>query len=472
MEYQKDSIKLSRRQFIKKTGMAGAFISVAGALSSCVQKDKSSRRPNVIFLLTDDQRWDAVGCMGNPIIQTPNMDRLAEKGVLFESNFVTTSICAASRASIFAGQYTRRHGIIDFKTDFSPSALKQTYPLMMRMAGYRIGFIGKWGVGNNLPEKEFDYFRGFPGQGRYFHKENGKQVHLTSIMGRQTIEFLNGCSENQPFCLSVSFKAPHVQDEDPRQFLYDPTYENLYKNVTIPVPRTAHPRYFEALPEYIRNSEARRRWEIRFSTPEKFQQSVKGYYRLIYGVDVVLGRIMAALKELKFEDNTIIILTGDNGFYLGEHGLAGKWFMHEESIRTPLIVYDHRLPASLQGRRRQEIVLNIDLAPTIIDLVGLDIPVPMQGRTLRGLIYGEEEPWRNDFFYEHLFEHPTIPKSEGIRNERWKYVRYVDRHPAHEELYDLENDPHEEHNIAMIKDNSEILNSLRKRWRELRDNLR
>lgn len=471
MEYQKDSTKLSRRQFIKKTGMAGAFMSVAGSLSSCAQKDKSSGRPNVIFLLTDDQRWDTMGCMGNSIIRTPNMDRLAEKGVLFESNFVTTSICAASRASIFAGQYTRRHRIIDFKTGFSPSALKRTYPLLMRRVGYRIGFIGKWGVGNNLPEKEFDYFKGFPGQGRYFHKENGKQVHLTSIMGRQAIEFLNGCSENQPFCLSISFKAPHVQDNDPRQFLYDPAYEDLYKNVTIPVPKTAHPRYFEALPEYIRNSEARRRWEIRFSTPEKFQESVKGYYRLIYGIDVVLGRIMAALKELKFEDNTIIILTGDNGFYLGEHGLAGKWFMHEESIRTPLIVYDHRLPVSLRGKRRQEIVLNIDLAPTILDLVGLDIPAPMQGRTLRGLIYGKEEPWRNNFFYEHLFEHPTIPRSEGIRNERWKYVRYIDQHPAHEELYDLENDPHEEHNIAMIKGNTEVLNSLRKRWRELRENL-
>jgi len=143
MEYQKEPVKLSRRQFIKKTGMAGAFISVAGALSSCAQKDKSFRKPNVIFLLTDDQRWDAMGCMGNPIIQTPNMDRLAANGVLFESNFVTTSICAASRASIFAGQYTRRHGIIDFKTDFSPSALQQTYPLLMRTAGYRVGFRGR-----------------------------------------------------------------------------------------------------------------------------------------------------------------------------------------------------------------------------------------------------------------------------------------------------------------------------------------
>ncbi len=472
MEKKEDLRKLSRRQFIRKAGIAGAYMAAAGTLSSCVQKKTSSGKPNVIFLLTDDQRWDTMGCMGNPIIQTPNMDRLAEKGVLFTNNFVTTSICCASRASFFTGQYTRRHGIIKFSTDFSPSALSQTYPILMRDAGYRLGFIGKYGVGNNLPADEFDYFKGFGGQGKYFHEEDGKQIHLTGIMGRQALEFLNGCSANQPFCLSVSFKAPHVQDNDPRQFLYDPAYEDLYKDITISVPKTAHPSYFEALPEYIRNSEARRRWNIRFSTPEKYQESVKGYYRLIYGVDVVVGKIIDALKELKFDDNTIIILTGDNGFYLGEHGLAGKWFMHEESIRTPLIIYDPRLPASLRGKRREEIVLNVDAAPTILDLAGLDIPASMQGHSLRGLTYGKKELLRDDFFYEHLFEHATIPKCEGVRTRQWKYFRYIDKEPIHEELYDLEKDPYEENNVAAIKGNEEILNKLRKRWNELRESLR
>ena len=471
MNNKNSSKDITRRDFIKNTGMAGILLSSAMALNGCVSKGTSEKKPNIIFLLTDDQRWDTLGCMGNPIIKTPNMDSLAEGGVLFENSFVTTSICCASRATFFAGQYTRRHGIIDFQTDFSPAAFSQTYPGLLRNSGYRTGFIGKWGVGNNLPKDEFDYFEGFGGQGKYYHEENGKFIHLTSIMGRQAVEFLNGCSKDQPFCLSVSFKAPHVQDEDPRQFLYDPAYKELYKDTTIPVPKTAEAKYFDALPEYIQKSEARRRWNIRFSTQEKYQESVKGYYRLIYGVDVVIGKIRETLKELNFDDNTVIILTGDNGFYLGEHGLAGKWFMHEESIRTPLIIYDPRLPQSLRSARKKEMALNVDIAPTILDFAGLEVPAVMQGNSLRGLAYGKEEQWRNEFFYEHLFEHETIAKSEGVRTERWKYVRYVDRQPVDEELYDLINDPLEENNIVMKKENKEILDQMRNRWKELRENL-
>ncbi|MCK4966728.1 DUF4976 domain-containing protein, partial [bacterium] len=178
------------------------------------------------------------------------------------------------------------------------------------------------------------------------------------------------------------------------------------------------------------------------------------------------------LKELNFDDNTVIILTGDNGFYLGEHGLAGKWFMHEESIRTPLIIYDPRLPQSLRSARKNEMALNVDIAPTILDCAGLEVPDVMQGKSLMGLAHGKKEQWRNDFFYEHLFEHKTIPKTEGVCTERWKYVRYVDQQPVDEELYDLKNDPHEEKNIIAEKGNEEILNQLRKRWKELRENLK
>ncbi len=461
--------KLNRRQFIKKVGVAGIYVSSIGLLNSCAKKEKSPKMPNVIFLLTDDQRWDSLGCMGNPIAKTPNIDRLASNGVIFDNNFVTTSICASSRASIFSGQYMRRHKIYDFSTDFSPSALSQTYPIIMRDAGYRIGFIGKWGVGNNLPEKEFDYFKGFPGQGQYFHIENGKQVHLTNIMGRQAIEFLDGCSKNKPFCLSISFKAPHVQDEDPRQFLYDTIHKELFKDITIPVPKMADPKYFNALPDFLKNTEGRERWKILFSTPEKYQEMVKGYYRLIYGVDEVVKKIIDELNKLKLDSNTIIILSSDNGFFLGERGLSHKWFMYEESIRTPLIIYDPRFPENLRGKRMKEMTLNIDIAPTILDLIGLDIPTTMQGNSLRELMYGKKEQWRQDFFYEHLFEHPLIPKSEGVRNERWKYIRYIDPKPVYEELYDLKNDPYEERNIVKIKDNKEILDSLRKRWSEFRE---
>jgi len=429
-------------------------------------------KPNIIFLLTDDQRWDTLGCMGNPIIYTPNVDKLAEGGCLFTEAFVTTSICMSSRASILTGQNLSRHGINDFSQPLTENALAQTYPLLLRQAGYRVGFIGKYGVGTELPEKQFDFFYCFPGQGKYFPDEYNGEKHLTQILGERAIRFLRGCSADQPFCLCISFKAPHVLDNDPRQFLYDPAYENLYDDVTIPVPKTAAPHYFDTLPEFLRNSEARRRWQIRFSTPEKYQQSVKGYYRLITGVDVVIGRMLDILKVLNFAHNTVIIFTGDNGFYLGEHGLAGKWFMHEESIRVPLIVYDPRLPASLRGQRRNEMALNIDIAPTILNLAGLEIPDHMQGESLLPLIKGHTPDWRKEFFYEHLFEHQGIAKSEGVRTEKWKYIRYVDQKPIYEELYDLENDPHEERNLALLDNNQTILDQLRERWRFLRESVR
>ena len=450
-------MKLSRRSFVKLVG-AGSLASLARAAGG--------KRPNLILLVTDDQRWDTMGCMGNPIIRTPNMDALAREGVLFRNAFVTTSICCSSRASIFTGQYTRRHGIEDFRTDFTPRALALTYPMLLRRAGYRTGFIGKYGVGRHMPADKFDYWKGIPGQPRYEQKDSqGRPRHLTSIMGDQAIEFLeSGRADPRPFCLSVSFKAPHVQDGDPRQFIYDPAFKDLYKDVKIPVPETADPKYFESFPEFFkRDNEGRRRWRIRFSTPEKYQESVKGYYRLITGVDVVIGRIRKTLRECGLAENTVIMLIGDNGFYLGEHGLAGKWYGHEESIRVPLLVYDPRLPARLRGQKRDEMVLNIDVAPTLLSLAGVPIPKVMQGRDLVPLISGRAESWRSDFFYEHTFNHPRIPKSVGVVGKRFKYLRYFEVRPVYEELYDLKTDPHEKRNLARDPHYKEMLEKLRKR---------
>lgn len=420
------------------------------------------------MLVTDDHRADAMGCAGNPIIQTPNIDDLAANGVRFTNAFVTTSICASSRASIFTGQWTRRHGIIDFATHFSKEALAQTYPMLLSQAGYRIGFIGKYGVGpkRDLPIDKYNYWKGFPGQGRYENKdENGNYKHLTQIMGEQAIEFLQGCSADRPFCLSISFKAPHVQDNDPRQFIYDRAYSDLYKDVTIPEPETAHRRYFEALPEFLRNSEARRRWNLRFPNNEKFQESVRSYYRLITGVDVVIGKIRDQLKQLNLDDNTVIMLIGDNGFYLGEYGLAGKWFPHELSIRVPLLIYDPRADSKHRGLTLDQMALNVDIAPTILELAQLDVPQQMQGRSLVPLLKGRKPQWRTEFFYEHPFVHKTIARSEALRTKRYKYARYIDY--DYEELYDLENDPAETINLAKDEKYKKTLNSLRKRCNEL-----
>lgn len=441
------------------------------AAAPAVFLQRSPERPNIIFLLTDDHRWDALGCMGNPIIRTPNIDALSQRGVTFNNHFVTTSICMCSRASFFTGQYTRTHQINDFKTPFTPQQLAQTYPMLLGAAGYRAGFIGKYGVGNDMPVKSFDYWAGFPGQGRYFTKRGDQPIHLTRLMGDQAVEFLAGCRKDQPFCLSVSFKAPHVQDEDPRQFLFDPVHADWYKEVTIPVPKTADPKYISALPLEVQRSENRRRWAVRFSTPELYQESVKAYYRLITEVDLVTGKIVDYLGRMGAAENTVILFSGDNGFYLGEHGLAGKWFMHEESIRTPLIVHDPRLPAARRGARRDEMVLNIDFAPTVLELAGLK-PLPaMQGQSLLPLLEGKKPAWRTEWFYEHTYTNGWIPQTEGVRTERWKYTRYLDTTPLFEELFDLSSDPQETNNLARDPRHAAQLDALRARWQHWRTTL-
>ena len=427
------------------------FFSLFTLFFGCHQAEETP--PNIIFLLTDDQRWDALGAMGNAMIQTPEMDQLAAEGVLFENAYVTTPICCTSRASILSGQYARRHKINDFKTHFSADAWQSCYPIQLKKAGYHLGFIGKYGVGakKDFPINDFDFWRGIPGQPMYEQQDsNGNYVHLTRILGDQCLDFLDSVPQNKSFCLSVSFKAPHVQDADPRQFLFDSTYIDLLADSIIPPARFGENAYFEAFPEFFKtNSEARRRWEMRFSTSDLYQASVKGYYRLIYGVDVVLGRLREALEEKGLAENTVIILMGDNGFFLGERGLAGKWFAYEPSIRVPLIIYDPSLEPAARGQRLPHIALNIDIAPTILDLSGVELPMGMQGESLLPLYQsGTDLPWRTDFLFEHAFEHPGIPKSEGVVSLENKYFRYLSPAPPHEEWYDLTQDPDELENHA------------------------
>jgi arylsulfatase A-like enzyme len=466
--------KISRRDFLSKTicGSLAAGVFLGGCR---YEKQPSENRPNIIFILTDDQRWDTLGCMGNPVIQTPTLDRMAKDGVLFTNAFVTTAICMTSRASILTGQYARRHQINDFFQNMTAGALSQTYPMLLRSAGYRTGFVGKYGIGSSELKNEFDVWNGISGPEQPVYEYLGKYgqcEHLTHIITEQSIDFLKGCSGRQPFCLSISHKAPHAQDGDPRIFIYDKSYNNLYRDDSIPEPRTATQKHFDALPEFLKTSEARTRWKQRFATPEMYRESVRGYYRLITGVDDSIKAIQEQLRLLGLDKNTVIIFTSDNGFYLGEHGLADKWFAHEESIRVPLIIYDPRLKPSQKGKRCEGLALNIDMAPTILDMAGVAIPFSMQGASLKPLLRGDGGNWRTDFFYEHLFEFPSIPKSEAVRNKKFKYIRYLDQQPVYEELFDLENDPYEERNLAAIPEHRTMLDALRKRCNTLRDTLK
>jgi arylsulfatase A-like enzyme len=418
------------------------------------QKPASARQPNIIYLLTDDQRADALGAMGNPLIKTPNLDQLARQGALYKNAYVTTSICCVSRATMLSGQYMSRHGIRNFNTSFKPAALANTYPMLLKKAGYRIGFIGKYGVGTpkDQPAELYDFWAcSDKGQPDYEMKDaSGNYLHHTDKVNNDIQDFLKTSTTDQPFCLSVSFKAPHVQDNDPRQFIPQPRYRSMYASDSIAESPKADPRYWNSFPDFFRTEEniARERWHLRFENNRMYQESVRKYYRLISGVDEVVGNLVKALQQKGLADNTVIIFMGDNGFYLGEYGLAGKWYGHEESIRVPLIVYDPR-NLKLKGTRPEEIALNIDIAPTILYLAGVPVPPTMQGINLvkEATVSKKERANRPEFFYEHTFMgSPKIPQVEGIVQPPYKYMKYIEHN--YEELFDLKKDPAEIKNVA------------------------
>ena len=451
------------------------FILLLCTFGSLAQKPTPSR-PNIIFLLTDDHRWDALGAMGNPILQTPNLDALARNGILFKNAYVTTAICCVSRASLLSGQYMSRHKINDFDTPFSPAALAQTYPLLLKKAGYKIGFIGKYGVGTkNQPSDLFDYWsctkKSQPdyevpdAQGHLIHDTDTISHDIQKFLG----EFANlGTSSPAPFCLSVSFKAPHELDGDPPTYVVQSRFKDLYKDVAIPQPLTADPTYWNSFPDFFRTDQniARVRWKPLLSTPERHAETVRNYYQLITGVDEAVGKLVAQLKQLHLDQNTVIVFMGDNGFYLGEHGLEGKWYGHEESIRVPLIVYDPTLPTALRGSQLTQLALNIDIAPTLLSRANVPVPVSMQGVDLIGNLT-KKHLGRSDFFYEHTFMgSPRIPKVEGVVTPAFKYMNYIEH--SYEELYDTSHDPHETTNLARNATYTPKLKELRKRYEELK----
>ena len=431
----------------------------------------TAKRPNFVFFLTDDQPYNGMGCTGNPVIKTPNIDRLAADGVLFEKAFVTTSICCCSRASIYTGQYMRRHGVQDFKTPLSAAQWRQTFPALLREAGYRTAFLGKFAIGDPrgakelaLPADKFDLWYGFPQSITYKQMIDGKARYLTTMMTEKAISFIKETKSDKPFCLIMAFKEPHSL----RNY-YDPEFKNPYTETIIPQPSNLTRPSFDALPAIVRQGlNAIPQW---LKNPEDFQAEMQAEYALISRSDLAVGQICQALKEQGLDDNTVIIHLSDNGSLDGAHGLEGKWLMYEESIHVPLIIRDPRLPASTHGRR-QQMALNIDIAPTILTMAGVPVPAGVQGTDLQPLLRDSRTKGREDWYYEHVFTNTPgqrpIPKTEGVRTERWKYIRYTDTKPLQEELFDLQNDPLEEHNLAKEKTHAETLAKLSAHCDELR----
>jgi len=419
-------------------------------------------KPNIIFILTDDQRWDALGFAGNALIQTPEMDRLATQGTYFENAFVTTPICAASRASLLTGLYERTHGYSFVQGGIRQPYMDQSYPVQLREAGYHTGFFGKFGLSYpGFPDlfdegENYDRNGQFKDRRGYFFKMIAEDtVHLTHYTSQQAIDFIDDAPAGEPFMLSLSFSAPHAHDSAELQYFWSPEYDTMYQNLVIPDPLLKEDKYFEAQPEYVRTGENRTRWYWRYDTPEKYQHSVKGYYRMISEIDTEIGNIRRALEEKGLAENTVIILMGDNGYFLGERQLAGKWLMYDNSLRVPLIVFD---PRQTGGKRNTDFALNIDVPATILDFAGIQSPKSWQGTSLRS----NQLAKRKDFLTEHLWQVDIIPPSEAIRTERWKYFRYIND-PGHEELYDLSVDPLEINNLASDPAHQTILKKLRGR---------
>lgn len=450
----------------------------SSAASAAPEKEASPARPNLLFFLTDDQFQSGLGCMGNRHIQTPHTDRLAAEGVVFNHSFVTTAICCSNRACILTGQHMRRHGIEDFHKPLSSEAFAQTYPVLLRKAGYRTGYLGKFAVGwpepeirrLSLPADQFDFWYGFPQTIDFRQVVDGKERYLTDVMTEKAVEFLRGNPADQPFCLTVALKEPH----GPWNF-FDPDVPNPYEGVTLPSPSTFTARSYAALPEFLRQSLGGRSGKRWLSDAAAYQEFLRTDYRLISRADQAVGEIMQAVRDLGLEGNTVVIFTSDNGDMQGAHGLAGKWLMYEESIRVPLVIRDPRRPAGERGRRCDEMALSIDVAPTMLALAGVSIPEAMQGRDLGPLLRGEPVSWRDAWYYEHTYaklpQHP-IPRSEGVRTKQWKYVRYTDQQPPYEQLFDLRVDPCEERNLADEAGHGETLAGLRRQCDEFRETLR
>jgi len=425
------------------------------------------KNPNIIFILTDDQRWDALGQGGNDIIQTPNMDQLAKDGIYFKNAFVTTPICAASRASIITGLYERTHQFTFSTPPLSRKFINLSYFHQLKKHGYHTGFIGKFGMSfeDQMDTTLFDYYD--PYMARFYYRLAGEawdeHKYLTYLTGEKAINFVKNAPADKPFCLSISFNAPHAEDQSPDQYIYPEDLKNLYEDITIPDPPLYENKYFKEQPDYVKKGLNKIRWYWRFDSPEKYQKMVKAYYRMITAIDKVLGDIRQTLKANGQDENTVIIFTSDNGYFLGERGLAGKWLMYENSIRVPLIIYDPRTENNSQTN--DQLVLNIDIAPTIMDYAGIKIPEDIQGQSLIPVLKDPSFSIRKQFLCEHLYDLKFIPKSEGIRSREWKYFRYIND-PDHEELYDLVNDPMEVDNLVSDNNSLEELKALRKECNE------
>lgn len=423
---------------------------------------RPAKKPNFIILIADDQRWDQLSCADQPIIpelKTPNIDRLAEGGIYYRNAFVTSPICAVSRASIMTGRYAGSHGMNHFDTPIAPDVLSKTYPALLKDHGYTTAVLGKWGMGTEGTAGIFDLFNAWTNQGRYFHDTDSGRIHNSEWLAMKAREFLESREPTKPFCLTVCFKSPH------HPYQPDERDKSLFEEITIPKRVTDTPeRYLAMSAEIMENSLNRWCYFDERRDEETKNDFEKNFLRCVVSLDRSVGKIMQALEDLRLRENTVIIYLSDNGYLWGEHGLGGKWLLYEESIRVPVIIDMPGMPRKMKGKKIDNMVLNIDIAPTILDMAGIAVPAVMDGISQLPLLNGKKSGGREDFFMEHVgiieVENP-IPDSRGVRTNDWKYIRYVNIEPEVEEMYQISRDPLESKNLADDPEYHEELGRLR-----------
>ena len=432
----------------------------------------SKKKTKYFIFLVDDQRNDMLSVAGHPIIKTPTVDKLAENGTRFTNAFVTTAICAASRASILTGLYEAKHNYTFGKPPIKTEFAINTYPYLLKKSGYNTGFVGKFGVKvenkDRIIPQLFDYFKPAPQNAPYFEiLADGSRRHSAEIKGDQAVEYLKTQSSDQPFCFSISFNAVHAVDGNKTSgneghYPYPKAVAHLYENIEMPKPDLKDPEIYEKHPDFLKESLNRERYFWRWDTEEKYQTNMRAYYRMISGYDNVMQRVIAAVEEQGLAENTIIIYAADNGYYMGNRGFAGKWSHYEESLRIPLVIYDPRKPKQTVGKVSDRVSLNIDIPATILDYAGVTVPSLYQGESLLPIVNNESiNEWRNSFFCEHRFNNPKIPKYTGIRGERYVYANYYEQSPPYEYLHDLEKDPSQLVNLAGNNEYKEVLEDMR-----------
>ncbi|MDO6803732.1 sulfatase-like hydrolase/transferase [Wenyingzhuangia sp. 1_MG-2023] len=438
--------------------MRNTFKAIAVCCSLFFIAAKAQEQPNIVFVLTDDQSYNLLGCTGNEIVETPNIDKLAKEGVLFTNAHVSSAICTPSRVSILLGQYERKHGVnFNSGTSVSDKAWEKSYPMVMRKAGYYTGWIGKnhapigeGGYESGLMEKSFDYW--YAGHGHLgFYPKARHKIFNDAIANTQpevinegidefldpnarklkgAIKFLESRPLDKPFMLSINFNLPHSASTSTMKLkpTDDALYRTKYRDIDIPLPDNFIAKKdikTPKLPADLLRAEDRQAGYNYSDTPEGFKERYIRQLEAMTGIDRLVGNLRQKLKDLKINKKTIIIFTSDHGLFMGEQGLGGKALCYEKTTHVPIIVLDPNAKRKTRGIKSDALVQTIDIAPTMLALAGIDIPKEMQGKDISNLIKGGNKEVRDYTYTENLWStHFGNPKCEAVQDKEWKYIRY------------------------------------------------